>query len=161
SRGLAARRLLRLLIALFAQQRFAAEPDLVSFDGQDLYQHLVAFLQRVADRADALLRDFADVQKAVGSGKDFDEGAKLGDADYFAKIGLADLRRSRDVADFLQGRLGGWAVGSENVHLAVVHHVDFHPGLFDDRADLLAARPDEVADLVGGNGKHEQVRGVV
>ena len=38
---------------------------------------LVAFLQFVADIADAVLGDFADVQQPVGTREDFDKGAEI------------------------------------------------------------------------------------
>ena len=54
-RRLAGRFGLLLFVALVAQHRFAAQADLVALDRQHLYQHLVAFLQFVADGANALL----------------------------------------------------------------------------------------------------------
>src|SRR6202167_490037 len=47
---------------LVAQDGFAAQADLVSLDGQNLHEDLIAFLQLVANRADARFGDFADVQ---------------------------------------------------------------------------------------------------
>ena len=44
-----------------------------------------------------------DVQQAVGAGEDFDERAKLGDADDLAEIGLANLGRRGQVGDHLDG----------------------------------------------------------
>ena len=47
------------------------------------------------------------------------------------------------------------------MHFAVVHDVDLDAGGFDDGANLLAAGSDQVADLVGGDGEHEQARRVL
>ena len=63
--------------ALLLENGFARQPDAVAFDGQHLHQHLVAFLQFVADILDAVLGDFADVQQAVGAGNDLDERAEV------------------------------------------------------------------------------------
>ena len=104
------------------------KPDLVAFDGQHLHQDLVALLQFVADVADAVLGDFADVQQAVGAGEDFDERAEFREAHHFAEIGLADFGGGGDVADHLQRRLAAGSAGGEDVHLAVVHDVDLHAG---------------------------------
>src|SRR5512146_71223 len=53
------------LRALLFQDGFARQPDAVALDGEHLDQHLVAFLQFVANVLDAVLRNFADVQQAV------------------------------------------------------------------------------------------------
>src|SRR5271167_4856290 len=47
---------------LVAQDGFAAQANLVALDRQYLHENLIAFLQLVANRPDARLRDFADVQ---------------------------------------------------------------------------------------------------
>ena len=39
-----------------------------------------------------------------------------------------------------------------DVHRAVVLYVDLDAGLIDDAADHLAARPDQLANLVGRDG---------
>src|SRR5579872_3751990 len=61
-----------LLVSLIAQHGFAAQTDFVAFDRQHLHQHLIAFLQRVAYRPNALIGDFADVQQPIGAGENFD-----------------------------------------------------------------------------------------
>src|SRR5439155_21255108 len=63
-------RSLRLVVrrglgALVAQDGFAAEANLVAFDGDHLDQKLVAFLEVVPDVRDAVFGHFADVLSAV------------------------------------------------------------------------------------------------
>src|SRR5262249_35428276 len=99
-----------------------------------------------------MLGNFADVQQAIGAGKQLDEGAELGEPHYLAEIGLANFGGGSDFADHLQRGVGGSAVGGEDVHLAVVQHVDLDASGLNDRADLLSARPAQVADFVGGDG---------
>ena len=94
-------------------------------------------------------------------GKDFHERAEIRQAHDLAEVGLADFGGGGDVADHLQRRFGRSAVGGEDVHFAVVHDVDLDAGGFDDGANLLAAGTDQVANLVGGNGEHEQARRVL
>src|SRR5258708_21465596 len=60
---------------LLVQNRFARKPDAVAFHRQHLHQHLIAFLQLVADVANAMLRHFADVQQPIGPGDDLDKRA--------------------------------------------------------------------------------------
>src|SRR5882724_11378891 len=55
-----------LLFAGFLDESFARQANLVALDGEDLYQDLVAELQLVADVADAMFGDLADVQEAIG-----------------------------------------------------------------------------------------------
>jgi len=66
-----------LLFALFAQQGLAGEADLVALDGEDLHENLVSELELVADVADALLGDLADVQQPICAGEQLDERASL------------------------------------------------------------------------------------
>src|SRR5713101_4104328 len=149
-----------LLFAGFADERFAGETDLVALDGENLDEDLVAELQFVANVTDAMLGDFTDVQEAVGAGEKLDEGAELREANDFAEIGLADFGAGGDVADHLQGRVAAGSAGGEDVHGAVFEDVDLDAGGFDDGSDLLAARPDEVADLVLRDFQLEEARGV-
>src|SRR5580704_7234533 len=104
--------------------------------------------------------DFADVQEAVGAGEEFDESAELREANDFAQVGFADFCGSGDVADHLQGRIAASAAGREDVHGAVFENVNLDAGGFDDGFDFLAARTDEVADLILRNLQLEEARSV-
>src|SRR6266436_4759235 len=128
-----------LFLAGFANERFAGEADLVALDGEHLNEDLVAKFQLIANVADAMLGDFADVQEAVGAGEKLDEGAKFGEAHDFAKIRFANFGAGGDVADHLQGRIAAGSAGREDVHCAVFEHVDLDARGFDDGLDLLAA----------------------
>src|SRR6266849_8206313 len=149
-----------LLFAGFADERFAGEADLVALDGENFHEDLVAELQLIANVADTMLGDFADVQKAVGAGEKFDEGPELREANDFAEIGLADFGASGDIANHLQGRVAAGSTGGEDMHGAVFEDVDLDAGGFDDGPDLLAPRPDEVADFVLRDFQLEEARGV-
>jgi len=50
-----------LLFAGFLEQRFAREANLVALDGEHFHQDLIAKFQLVANVADAMLGDFADM----------------------------------------------------------------------------------------------------
>src|SRR6266852_1341241 len=147
-----------LLFAGFADERFAGETDLVALDGENFHENLVAELEFVANVADAMLGDFADVQEAVGAGEKFDESAELREANDFAEIGLADFCASGDIADHRESGIAAGSAGGENVHGAVFENVNLDPSRFDDRADFLAAWTDEVADFVLRNLQLEQAR---
>src|SRR4029077_20003000 len=112
----AGRFFLLLFLARLADQRLTRQPDLVALNRKHLDQHLVAQLQLIADVANAMLRNLADVQQAVGAREKFDERAKLGQPHDLAEIRLADLRRSGDFAHHLQRRISSRAAGGENVH---------------------------------------------
>src|SRR5271170_6500581 len=66
-------------LALFLENRFAAEFDFVAFERQDLDQNLVAFLQLVSNLLDAVFRDLADVQQPVSAGENLDKRAEIDD----------------------------------------------------------------------------------
>ena len=118
-----------LLFAGFLDERFAGEADLVAFDGQNLDEDLVAKFEFVANVADAMLGNFADVEQAVGAGEEFDEGAKFREADDFAEIGLADFGAGGDIADHLEGLIAAGSAGGEDVDGAVFHDVDLDASL--------------------------------
>src|SRR5713226_10702358 len=149
-----------LLFAGFADESFAREANLVALDGENLDEDLVAEFQLIANVADAMLGDFADVQEAVGAGEEFDKGAEFRKAHDFAEIGLADFGAGGDVANHLQGRIAAGSAGGEDVHGAVFEDVDLDAGRFNDGPDLLAARADEVANFVLRNLELEEARGV-
>jgi hypothetical protein len=75
----------------------------VAFDGQDLYQNLIAFFQLFADVLDAVLRDFADMQQSVGAGMISTKCAEVSEAGDSTEIGFADLGGGREVSDDLEG----------------------------------------------------------
>ena len=95
---------------LLAQDGFAAQADLVAFDVDHLYQHLIAFLQLVVDVLDAVLGDFADVQQAVGAGEDFDERAEFLNANHLAPVNPSDFDFGGDTLDVLDRALGPSAI---------------------------------------------------
>src|SRR5260370_3502964 len=107
-----------------------------------------------------MVGNLADVQGAVGAGEKFNESAELGEANDFAEIGLADFGAGGNVANHLQCRIAAGTAGGEDVHGAVFEDVDFDAGGFDDGPDLLAARPDEIADFVLRYFQLEEARGV-
>jgi len=90
-----------LLFAGFADEGLARQANLVALDGKDLDEDLVAKLQLIANVANAMLGDFADVQEAVGAGEKFDESPELREANDFAEIGFADFGAGSDVANHL------------------------------------------------------------
>src|SRR6185436_2753524 len=79
------------------------------------------------------------------------ERAEIGDALYFPEVRLVELGRGRQLLDDRDRLLRGRAVGRRHVHAAIVFHVDLDAGALDDAPDHLAARPDDVADLVHGD----------
>src|ERR1700733_4078329 len=149
------------LIALLAKNGFAAQLDFVAFKRQHLHQDLIALLQLVAYSFDPVLRDFADVQQAVGAGEDPDKRANPPQPYHLAKIGFAHFGNRANIGDALDGQLGGLAVGGEDLDRTVLLDIDLHAGFFYDAADHLAARPDQIADLVGRNLKRVDARRVL
>src|SRR5713226_770629 len=117
-----------LLFAGFADERFAREANLVALDGENLDEDLVAELQLIANVANAMLGDFADVQEAVGAREKLDEGAEFREAHDFAEVGLADFGAGGDVADHLQGRVAAGSAGGEDVQGAVFEDVNLDAG---------------------------------
>src|SRR5229473_7500737 len=149
-----------LFFAGLADESFAREADLIALDGEHFHEDLVAQLQFIANVADAMLGDFADVQQAVGAGEKLDESAELRQPNDFAEISLADFGAGGDIADHLQSRIAAGSARGEDVHGAVFEDVDLDAGGFDNGSDLLAARTDEVADLVGRDVQFVKARSI-
>jgi hypothetical protein len=108
---------------------------------------VVADLHDVLGFLDAEVRQFADVNQAVLARQKFDERAEFLDGDNLAAINLADLGLGGHAGDGVHGNLHAFRRDGEDVHRAVVLDVDFAAGFLDEALDVLAARPDERADL--------------
>ena len=80
--------------SLLAQDCLARKANAIAFDGEHFDQDLIAFFQLIANIFDAMLGNFADVQQAVGAGKDLDERTEISEAYNLAEIRFADLRSS-------------------------------------------------------------------
>src|SRR5206468_3439669 len=78
----------RLLLKqrLAAQSNFSGRIDVDHFD-----QELFSFLQLVPHVLHAMVRDFRDVQQAVGARHDLDKGAEVGDALDLAQVHLVQF----------------------------------------------------------------------
>src|SRR5690606_25264154 len=82
------------------------------------------------------------------AGQDLDEGAEVDDPLDHAVVGRADLGLGDEALDQPLGALDLLDVAAGDRNPAGVLDVDRAAGLLDDRADGLAARPDDLADLV-------------
>src|SRR3979411_2909005 len=100
------------------------------------------------------------MQQSVGAREEFDESAKLRQANHLAKISLADLRRRSHLAHHGEGSIAARSARREDMHRAVFEHVDLHASLLDNRLDLLPARTDQIADLVRRNAQLVEARSV-
>src|SRR5947199_10815866 len=88
--------------ALLLEDGLSRKPATIDLDREYLYQHLVAFVEFIANGLDAMLSHFADVQQAVGAGNDLDECAEVRQPSDFTEIRLADFGGRCDVPDHLQ-----------------------------------------------------------
>jgi hypothetical protein len=77
--------------ALLFENRLARQLDAVALDGQNFYQHLIAFFQLIANVFNSVFRDFADVQQAIQAGQNLYKCAEVRQAADFSKVGLPYL----------------------------------------------------------------------
>src|SRR5215475_9351466 len=145
---------------LFFEKRLTAEADLVAFDADAFDQDLLALFQLVAHVADAVIGDFRNVQQAFSAGEDLDERAEIDDARDGAEVTLSDFYLGGQVANDLHCGFGGLAVRSGDGDPAVVRNVNFRAGLLLDAANDLAARADDVANLIGVDLHRDDARRV-
>src|SRR6266568_2039681 len=132
---------------LIAQDGLAAQAYLITFHRDHLHQKLVSLFELIANVADAVLGHLTDVQQAVRSWENFNEGAEVRQTNHLAKIRLADFRFRQEILNNSDGFVGGLLLGGSDVHATVIFHVDLDAGLFDDAADDFSARTDQFAYL--------------
>src|SRR5437763_842187 len=152
----------RRLATLLGKGLFPREADLpAAVDGDDLHQHLVAFLEHVLDLLHSRVGEVGDVHQTVSAGEDLDEGAELHDPAHRAEIGLPDLGFLGEGADHLDRLIDALARGGGDGDAAVVLDVDARAGAGDDVLDHLAARPDDVLDAGDGDADGGDLRRVL
>jgi hypothetical protein len=100
------------------------------------------------------------VQQSLGARHDLDERAELLDALHLADVDAIQLRFAADVLDHVDGHLRGAAVRGEDRHLSVILDVDLGARLLLHSADHLAARSDDLPDLVRANLDGDEPRSV-
>src|SRR5438477_6048070 len=145
--ALARRRVLRPLDQLLRLDEVAvlvlgdqleADPAAVLVDLLDEYVEHVAAPDHVLDVADAARADVGDVQQAVGSLLQLDEGAELRGLDDLAGVGVADLRGLRERLDRCDRRVGLLTLGRVDQNRAVLLDVDLDVVVGLERTDRLA-----------------------
>ena len=98
-----------------------------------------------------MLGDLADMQQTIGPREEFDEGTELRQPDNLAQVGLPYLGHCGQIVDHPQSLSQTDLVAGSHVHAAGIVDVNLHAGCLDDAANNLAARSDQIANLVGRN----------
>src|SRR5207247_7240759 len=112
------------------------------------HRQFVAEFYDVFHTVDAIVGQLRDVYHAVDARQDFDERAKVGDARHFTRVDLADLGVFGHAANHRHGLCGAFTAGRRDKHRAIVLDVHFDVELLGDAAYHLAARPDDLANLL-------------
>ena len=139
------------LRSLLAQNSLARQLDPVALDRQHLHQNLVALAKFILHFLHAMLRNLRHVQQSICAWEYLHERAKLRDANHLAQVGLANLRDRSNIRNHLDRARQSIGIARSHVHPAGVIHIDLHAGRIDDPANHLAARSDQIANLVGRN----------
>src|SRR5260221_1015864 len=138
-----------------------AELDLAAIvEAEDLDLDLVADLDDISDLADALRRQFADMDETVLGAEEVNEGDEIDDLHDLAVVDDAELGLRDDAANPVDRRLGGIAVDRSDLDRAVILDVDLGAGDLADLTDHLAAGADHFADLVLRDGDGRDARRV-
>src|SRR5208283_3577854 len=103
--------------------------------------------------------ELGDVDEAVLGAEEIDEGPKLDGLDDRAVVNRPDFRLRGDRLDPVYCGLDLGAVAGGDLYGAIVLDVDLGASLFDNLADHLAARADDLADLVGRDLHRLDARG--
>ena len=100
------------------------------------------------------------MEKPLRPGHDLDEGAEVDDLLDLAQVDAADLGLLADPLDDVDGLLDHLGVGSEEHDAAIVLDVHLDARLLLDAADHLAARADDLADLLGPDPDGDEAWGI-
>src|SRR5438045_9584582 len=117
------------------QDRLPGKLNLVAFLADALDHNLLAFLQFIADVANAAVGDVGNVQQTISARKDFDESAEIDDPADGADVGLAHFSFGRQPANPRDCRVGGASVRGSDRNGTVVFDIDLRTSLFDESAN--------------------------
>ena len=81
------------------------------------------------------------------TGQDLHEGSEVSGTHHFARVDFANLGFLGQPLDDLDSFLATGFISRSDVDRAVILHVNFDAGVFDDLADGLATRADDSTDL--------------
>src|ERR1019366_2581394 len=140
----------------------AGEPHATLFvHTEALDPDLIAHFDDVLDHLDAEVGQLTDVDQAVLAGQELDECAELFDGDHSAAIDLVDLGFGGHARDGVHRDLHPVCGDGVDVHRAVVVDIGLATGFLDELLDVLAARADEQADLLGVDLHRLDARGIL
>ena len=100
-----------------------------------------------------LAGDLRHVHQTIALAEEVHESAEIHQLHHTAGIDLAFFRLGHDRPDHVIGALDRIRVVRRDLDDAIVVDVDLGTRGFHDLADDLSARPDDFADLVGGDGQ--------
>mmetsp|Transcript_27463 Transcript_27463/g.50678 ORF Transcript_27463/g.50678 Transcript_27463/m.50678 type:complete len:280 (-) Transcript_27463:1496-2335(-) len=118
---------------------------------QELDLDLLAFLQHVRRMVQAAVFDLGHVDQPVTLAKEVHEGTEVHDLHHCSGVNHAFFGLSHDRVDHVVGFLDRVAVGRCDLDDAVVVDVDFGTRHFDNLADHLTARADDLTDFIRGH----------
>src|ERR1700684_1364652 len=95
-----------------------------------------------------MLGNLTDVEQSVGAGKDLDKRTELSQANDLAQVGLPYFWNGGEVADHGQRFLQTIFVARGNIHAAGIVDINLDPSGFNDAANRLAARSDQITNLI-------------
>src|SRR6202012_2538824 len=128
---------------------FARKTDAAFFiHAQALHPDFIAHLDDVLGLFDTEIGQFADMHQAVLARQKFDESPKFLDRHNLAAINLVDLGLGGHALDGVARNLHSFGGHRINIDWAIVLDVDLATGFFGEAFDILAARPNERADLL-------------
>src|SRR5207302_1565232 len=132
------------------ERAVAGEPhiELDPAAAEVLGPELIADLDDIGDLADPLRRQLADMDEAVARTEEVHKGAEIDGLDDLARVNDAEFGFGDDAADPVDRGFRGVGIDRGYLDRAVIVDIDFGAGRLDDLADDLAARPDDLADLV-------------
>ncbi len=115
----------------------------------DNHRDNIALFHYIADGAHAFMRHPRDMQQTFTAWEQLDEGPEVDQPLDNAAVLVSFLYFAEDVFDHMLGLFIGHARCRRDADHAVVLDADFGAGLFDDRADDLAARTNQLANAIG------------
>ncbi len=116
-------------------------------------------MHHIFDRGRAVIGQLGDMHHAIHPRQNFNEGAVALGAHNRTNIRLADLDRFSQRFDFAYGRLRAGAISRRDVDRTVIFDINLDAILLLHGANLLAARANDLPDLLRIHVNGQDARG--
>ena len=118
-------------------------------DLNDLDLKLITDLDNILDLFNTMVGQLGDVAQSFFARQEFNKRAELHQPRYFTGEDLTGLDLTDNILDHLSGPLHAICIDRRDEDVAILMDIDLDASLINDFLDDLAARTDDLTDLIG------------